>query len=231
MSVIHDANGERVYKLTGTSSIGQINSGSTKAQAIFDDAVLYPNPYVTIARNGYTKHYYAGTERLATVIGQGGFNLMDTCISHLSAPEEDLCTKAFKRYESQYPLGYKSFGASQLNETIKGKQDERVQYKCEPMVLNTLTLHYDHALLLNQLKWASDIQCKEPDIYFYHGDHLGSANWITDAAGRPIQYIHYAPFGELIADTRLTNYRERFKFTGKERDKESGYKQRFSCGP
>ena len=70
MSVIHDANGERVYKLTGTSSIGQINSGSTKAQAIFDDAVLYPNPYVTIARNGYTKHYYAGTERLATVIGQ-----------------------------------------------------------------------------------------------------------------------------------------------------------------
>jgi len=52
---------------------------------------------------------------------------------------------------------------------------------------------------------------------------LGSANWITDAAGRPIQYLHYAPFGELIADTRLTNYRERFKFTGKERDEESGY--------
>ena len=55
----YDGNGERVYKLTGTSSIGQINSGSTQAQAIFDDAVLYPNPYVTIARNGYTKHYYA----------------------------------------------------------------------------------------------------------------------------------------------------------------------------
>ena len=98
-------------------------------------------------------------------------------------------------------------------------------------MLNTLTLHYDHALLRNQLDWASGIHGKEPDIYFYHGDHLGSANWITDAAGKPVQYIHYAPYGELIADTRLTNYRERFKFTGKERDKESGYKQRFSCGP
>ena len=61
------------------------------------------------------------------------------------------------------------------------------------------------------------------DHFFYHGDHLGSANWITDAVGQPVQYIHYAPYGELIADTRLTDYQERFTFTGKERDKESGY--------
>ena len=91
------------------------------------------------------------------------------------------------------------------------------------MVLNKLTLHYAPAILLNQLDWASDIQGKEPNIYFYHGDHLGSANWITESVGKPIQYIHYAPYGELIADTRFTDYRERFTFTGKERDKESGY--------
>ena len=41
----YDANGERVYKLTGISNLGQVNSGSIKAQAIFDDAVLYPNPF------------------------------------------------------------------------------------------------------------------------------------------------------------------------------------------
>jgi hypothetical protein len=63
-----------VYKLTGTSVMDQVNSGSTKAQAIFDEAVLYPNPYMVVTRKGYTKHYYAGTERLATVIGGGGLN-------------------------------------------------------------------------------------------------------------------------------------------------------------
>ena len=26
----------------------------------------------------------------------------------------------------------------------------------------------------------------EAEIYFYHGDHLGSANWITDANGDAI---------------------------------------------
>ena len=73
----YDANGERVYKLTGISNLGQVNSGSIKAQAIFDDAVLYPNPYIVISQTGYTKHYYASTERLATVIVVGGFVDMD----------------------------------------------------------------------------------------------------------------------------------------------------------
>ena len=57
-SIYYDANGERIYKLTGTS-IGQVNSGPTKAQAIFDDAVLYPNPYITITPQGYTKHFWS----------------------------------------------------------------------------------------------------------------------------------------------------------------------------
>ena len=76
----YDANGERVYKLTGVSNLGQVNSGSIKAQAIFDDAILYPNPYMVVTRKGYTKHYYAGTERIATVIGGGGLNELTQAI-------------------------------------------------------------------------------------------------------------------------------------------------------
>ena len=58
-----------------------------------------------------------------------------------------------------------------------------------------------------------------------HGDHLGSANWITDVGGNPIQYIHYAPYGELIDNQQASGswYDERYKFTGKERDRETGY--------
>ena len=78
----YDGNGERVYKLTGRSNILSHAGNEIKADALLDDAVLYPNPYIVITPKSYTKHYYAGTERLATVIGQGGFNLMDTCISH-----------------------------------------------------------------------------------------------------------------------------------------------------
>lgn len=55
------------------------------------------------------------------------------------------------------------------------------------------------------------------------GDHLGSASWITDAHCAPIQYLHYLPYGEIIANQNLYGYNERYKFTGKELDAESGY--------
>lgn len=64
----YNADGERVYKLTGQSILWQVNSGSIKAQAIFDDAVLYPNPYVVVTSKGYTKHYYADEKEFNTII-------------------------------------------------------------------------------------------------------------------------------------------------------------------
>jgi len=41
--------------------------------------------------------------------------------------------------------------------------------------------------------------------------------------GTPIQYIHYAPCGELIENQHAASYDERYKFTGEERDAETGY--------
>ena len=60
-------------------------------------------------------------------------------------------------------------------------------------------------------------------IYYTHNDHLGSASWITDDGTKPVQYLHYLPFGQLLTNQQLYTYDERFKFIGKERDLESGY--------
>ncbi len=57
----------------------------------------------------------------------------------------------------------------------------------------------------------------------YHPDHLGSAAWITDKYGLSVQYMMYAPYGELLLNQQAGTYDERFKFTGKERDEETGY--------
>lgn len=61
------------------------------------------------------------------------------------------------------------------------------------------------------------------DVYYYHGDHLGSASWITDASGTAVQHLQYLPFGERFVDQRTSGYCERFTFTGKERDEETGF--------
>ena len=67
------------------------------------------------------------------------------------------------------------------------------------------------------------INHNEHDVYFYHSDHLGSASWITDNSGIAVQHLQYLPYGEPFVDQRMSGYNERFTFTGKERDEETGY--------
>ncbi len=221
----YDGNGERTYKLTGTSSIDQINSGYADAHVLFDNAVLYPNPYLVVTPKGYTKHYYAGTERLATTIGTGGFNDMEQPIDQkLSQRESDIISSFYAYYQNKDPFFYDG-NLSELTENadINGKQHEEIDYHCEPVFLATLDLLTQKDVLLSSMAANEQVNGTEQDIFYYHGDHLGSAHWITDLNAAPIQYIHYAPYGELIENQNIAGYDERYKFTGKERDEESGY--------
>ncbi|MBQ7551372.1 MAG: hypothetical protein IJT04_07585 [Bacteroidales bacterium] len=60
-------------------------------------------------------------------------------------------------------------------------------------------------------------------VYYFHSDHLGSASWITNGSGLPVQHLLYLPFGEHFVNEHSSGYNERFSFTGKERDAETGY--------
>ena len=58
-------------------------------------------------------------------------------------------------------------------------------------------------------------QGNEP-LYYFHGDHLGSASWITDKNGIPVQHLQYLPFGEpYVSQHAAGGYEERFTFTAK----------------
>ena len=62
--------------------------------------------------------------------------------------------------------------------------------------------------------------------FYYHSDHLGSANLITDYRGDEYQRIEYTPYGEIwVEEQKVKNealvYLP-YKFTGKERDEETG---------
>ncbi len=56
---------------------------------------------------------------------------------------------------------------------------------------------------------------------FYHADHLGSERMMTDAAGNVISNCLFAPFGQQVSCSP-DNPANHYKFTGKERDGESG---------
>jgi RHS repeat-associated protein len=63
------------------------------------------------------------------------------------------------------------------------------------------------------------------EILYYHTDHLGSSNVITDVDGSTVQAITYYPFGHPRNDSIVDEgrpFHPDYRFIGKERDKESG---------
>jgi len=58
------------------------------------------------------------------------------------------------------------------------------------------------------------------DKSFYHSDHLGSSNIITNQAGNLIQNCEYLPYGEFSTRTGVST--THYYFTGKELDDETG---------
>lgn len=223
----YDANGERVYKLTGTSDITHLNDYMSEASVTWDSVVLYPNPYVTITPNGYTKHYYANEERLATSIGAGGWCSVspDAISSSLTSHETELLQEWNNIYKDDYPCEYPHETTPDLtiNEDILGSALDDLQYTCPMRRLLTLEMDNKQDILWPVMHDFCNAGNIEKDIFYRHSDHLGSANWITDQDGHAVQYLHYLPYGQMLLNQQAAGYDEQYKFTGKERDAESGY--------
>ena len=56
------------------------------------------------------------------------------------------------------------------------------------------------------------------NMYYYHLDHLGGTNVISDSSGNLIERIRYYPFGEI-----RDGGNEKYSFTGKEKDKQTDF--------
>lgn len=63
----------------------------------------------------------------------------------------------------------------------------------------------------------------DSDIVYHHNDHLGGTHVETDESGAVLEYIVYNPFGGVLADVQSGSYENDHKFTGKERDDDTGY--------
>ena len=212
----YDANGERVYKLTGSTQYDDLNGSNPSFGIIFDGLTVYPSPYIVLTEKQYTKHYYAGTEKIATMIGDGGLLL---AANHISKEQRGIIKDNF--YRSFEPTTFQYEKTPNID--IQGNYQSQLEYACGYIDQANLSINSFNPMLEPMMQiWQNSNGCTN-EIYYTHFNHLGSASWITDVKGNPIQYIHYAPYGELIANQQTIGYDERYKFTGKERDWETGY--------
>ena len=219
----YDGNGNRAYKLTGQSAQDQYNAGEWQYHVDFNDAVLYVSPYFIVTPKGYTRHYYNGSMHIASQIGR--ISDLPTNIIDTSAVARERIANAQAYMASVLGATEELIISTETIADIDGDELDELQWQC--LDTNTIafriTLHSDTNILFPVLNRDAGFPANVLDIYYYHADHLGSASWITNKEGTPIEYIHYMPYGELWYDWQASSYNERFKFTGKERDTETGY--------
>ena len=188
----YDANGDRTYKLTG-NHIHQNISGTWHHFYQLDNATLYASPYLVVTPQGYTKHYYAESERIASKLGNGGLQELDHPVV------------------AEHLVGDKFVANTD--------HAEKVVYEClhaEEEVRPSAPLSYLYELMGSSPE-------PEDERYWYHPDHLGSSSWITYSDGEAIQHLHYLPFGEDLVNLQLTAVSAMYTFSAKEKDTETGF--------
>ena len=207
----YDANGERTYKLTGQYSYQNIN-GRYYPYAVLDNPTLYASPYVVCTPKGYTKHYYAESERVASKIGNGC--LRDLCKS--------LNTDADFNKEDEPENPYLK-DCDEENELLFEKQERNCIYSKNVMAC----LESENFIAEKTLEGLySRIECVEEgedECYWYHPDHLGSSSWITFSDGKAVQHLHYLPWGEDFVNQRTSSFSSMYTFSAKEKDSETGF--------
>ena len=218
----YDHSGERRLKLTGDNISLDVNADFMYAFSVLKNITLYPSAYMVLSNHGYTKHYYAGAERVAARVGDGGLDAFGPCISTYPEITEKADSVFHKSLNQIYT---RKIEPNMLDCLIDGLyiHDAVCQEITDIPDYLIAKATPDYSEFRNTIHNMTELQNTENEVYFYHSDHLGSASWITDIGGSAIQHLQYLPYGEHFVDQRTSNYHERFTFTGKEKDGETGY--------
>ncbi len=193
-----------------------VNAEYMETFSVLNNHTLYPSAYMVLTNKGYTKHYYAGTERVAARLGGGGLDALYPAIGN----NNTIQTKANLLFDqSLEQVNNRILYENNLDCIMHNdfaKEEFGLWIDGSPYLMQA-GVEFDHSQFKDMVVSMVDDPNggREEEVYFYHSDHLGSASWITDSDGVAIQHLQYLPYGERYVDQRMSGYNERFTFTGK----------------
>ena len=229
---MYDSNGERYLKGTLLFNSVDVDGNPISGTDVStSDYTVYVNPYMVYnskyeTNSGYSKHYYVGSERVASAIGTGDFK-------GNSDPQTGPSTESLTAHPIWSVLndylddleieiggydGYESTEGEPLHSTYESCIETYGSYQDE--IDNCLCLYFP------SYAQSQSIHCEDyAPIYWYHPDYLGNTEFVSDRMGRPYQHFYYSPFGEELVEQEPYNadYYSPYHFNAKEVDPETGY--------
>lgn len=222
----YDADGERTVKTSGESDQVYVNgvfSGGSTNTAKFS---LYVSPYLVANQGGrYTKHIYAGSQRIVSKVGDfASYGSDPRRIEYAGANTDGLSVNYKAKYAAQQQVikdNYKTFDVP-YNGTDNDNYADGEGFCCNDGSMETAVAQARKAQAHAVAKSFKDPDNYENLQFFYHPDHLGSSSFITNLEGEVVQHIEYVPFGEVFIEERNSVWNTPYLFNAKEFDEETG---------
>ncbi|WP_304213604.1 RHS repeat domain-containing protein [Phocaeicola plebeius] len=222
----YDADGERTVKTSGESDQVYVNgvfSGGSTNTAKFS---LYVSPYLVANQGGrYTKHIYAGSQRIVSKVGDfASYGSDPRRIEYAGANTDGLSVDYKAKYAAQQQVikdNYKFFDVP-YNGTDNDNYADGEGFCCNDGSMEAAVAQARKAQARAVAKSFKDPDNYENLQFFYHPDHLGSSSFITNLEGEVVQHIEYVPFGEVFIEERNNVWNTPYLFNAKEFDEETG---------
>ncbi len=214
----YDADGNRTIKITDSSENIWVNGQESLNAQKTENITTYISPYLVLSNGMYTKHIYAGGQRIVSAVYQQDENLIGKSPAGKKTWKVRYEEKASKLIDA-IRSNYEHFG---LPHNIKNYIREESSFFPKDR-----TKRKEQLRSLNR---GANCPTDKTLLYFYHPDHLGSSSYITDENGDVTQHVEYIPFGEVFFEERFETpktqqareWQTPYLFNGKELDEETG---------
>ncbi|MFT3932827.1 MAG: RHS repeat-associated core domain-containing protein [Chitinophagaceae bacterium] len=241
----YDASGERVVKSSGPAQGLWLNGAPAGTIKHNDNYTVYVSPYLVTRFADFTKHYYIGTERIVSKMGNGKFINFSFPSAALTAGNVDYVKRAadIEKAETEFYAGLHGSPASPTDKNY-WLRPENSGGPPAPVFADTSAAipvgwpsppavpSIGQPIVLPPVPGNDDVHAGygfdgtghfyEKNQYFYHPDHLGSTSYITNALGDINQHLEYSAFGETFFEEHKGSTTMPYLFNAKERDEETG---------
>ncbi len=186
---------------------------------------MYVNPFMVVNSMKFTKHFYIEGQRIVSKLGDMGknqdlLNPKDTARAGNNGnnpidwdnKQEHLKDFLIENFE-ELGLNGAVFTAGKSGKVPYGQIKK--YYRNSDGIIDGYGSDSTTARNYNGNK-AELLQ------FYYHPDHLGSSNYITDVSGEVYQHMEYFPFGETFIEERNGTECTTYLYNGKEFDEEVG---------
>lgn len=244
----YDAKGERVIKSSGNLQGNWINGAPAGIINHDSNYTVYVSPYLVCRRTGFTKHYYIENQRITTKVGTGRFTNISFPQAKLTAGgidyvqrQANLRQQLIAHYASLNlspgPPIDKYFYMHPYNSGIAApilvdSSSATIPPGWPGYPGNTTPPPLGPPVFVNPIPKNDSVHAGygftgtgymyEQQQYFYHPDHLGSTNYITNVYGQVSQHQEYSAFGETFIDEHSGTNKQPYLYNAKELDAETG---------